>query len=748
MKSKAILFGVLAILAGCAHRITPLPPPLPLHARNDYFLAKKLVVQERYADALRIVEDIIAAYPECVEAHRLRQVICIARGEAERMLSEYGRKALGNPKSAMWQYLYARLQLSPEEQEKGFRRAMLLDRNFAWAYYGMGGVRFNQRRFKSAAKYFRRAIALGGFVDDDAVLSLARAMLRLGRYDEVEQLCAEARKINPLDASPLLVRALAAEWREDWRTAINSCCEAVKLAGCASSVLWHHHNLLKFHGETEDLERARGIYDELTTQFPDCALLWRNLGYVLLRLGRFEDAEVCYNRAKALGLSPADYADGLRLALVAQSRFSEAVTTFLEKVPDAALRCEDNLIAERYGRLRLLASQVAREPGKRLDLAEAMASVGWIDEAAFLCETMAKDFKPAREALDRLNKHKEFRRRIRDLLWRGYVRYATKGKTDSLRATLRRINAIAREVLGRDFVGDTVTEYPFIGRVLCLDRPPSAGLLKYFYEHGEFFALWKIGSEPVEGLLATMVGFELERKAMVWGKEVKCARFLLTSAVLSSYDELLEGDRIAGRASDKGYYLNLDTIWRCVWVERRRVAELGAAISTPLLKRDRTSTFRISSLTQRLLRRYVAGRGDLRDEFLDSLDVVDKHELGHVFDARKYLPIGRHLFEALGLMLRCGFSVRRVLALAERNAQLTALAHSRAPLLAMAYTASFLASGYGGSPHCIGYHAVVHEYANLAPRRDEAPLLDGILQLSPRDIASFARQLGQRWWLY
>lgn len=97
------------------------------------------------------------------------------------------------------------------------------------------------------------------------------------------------------------------------------------------------------------------------------------------------------------------------------------------------------------------------------------------------------------------------------------------------------------------------------------------------------------------------------------------------------------------------------------------------------------------------------------------------HEEGHLCDRTRFLPLGRNLGDALGLLLQARFSPRGLMEALEYRAQLTALCEAPDPRMALAECVDGL-EGDGVTPHGAAY----------------ARLLADLLEEIDRDLASHA----------
>lgn len=102
----------------------------------------------------------IDKYPRFVEAHILYQRIRAASRETKELLREYRKLMRQNPSDPLYIFLYARLLDDLDEQERLYRKAIDLDKDFAWGYFGLGWVYYKRQRYSDAAEHFEQAVKL------------------------------------------------------------------------------------------------------------------------------------------------------------------------------------------------------------------------------------------------------------------------------------------------------------------------------------------------------------------------------------------------------------------------------------------------------------------------------------------------------------------------------------------------------------------------------------------------------------
>jgi len=178
-------------------------------------------------------------------------------------------------------------------------------------------------------------------------------------------------------------------------------------------------------------------------------------------------------------------------------------------------------------------------------------------------------------------------------------------------------------------------------------------------------------------------------------------------------------------------------------LDQHRAAE-GRALElvgeTGLPDRPVTSVADPAGVAGRL---YLAGKLDIAREVL-------KHEEAHLVDADRHLPVMRHPFRNLGLAFKGGFSAAEILAILERNAQLTAIAEGPDPRLALATCCAALG---GGGAHANGYEQIVgafvdeiHEQPERYPEIDTTRVIvQQLHRLPDGKIRDLARAVSRDW---
>jgi tetratricopeptide (TPR) repeat protein len=220
-----------------------------------------------------------------------------------------------------------------EEAEREFRRVAELRPTEGNAPFYLGLLALRQARWEDAVEAFRSAIDLGG-ARAAALHNLALALERAERLAEAEAAGAEAVARAPQDPRPMLLWGVIALKREDPEVAEGRLTKARELlgskavpavwfwaaalaAGSAGDMpravavakegtkAWPQHpvlrnNLAVLLEATGDLAAAETLLRAALADEPSLPQLSKNLGDLLYRAGRYDDAQAAFDRAAKL----------------------------------------------------------------------------------------------------------------------------------------------------------------------------------------------------------------------------------------------------------------------------------------------------------------------------------------------------------------------------------------------------------------------------------------------------------------
>ena len=208
------------------------------------------------------------------------------------------------------------------------------------------------------------------------------------------------------------------------------------------------------------------------------------------------------------------------------------------------------------------------------------------------------------------------------------------------------------------------------------------------------------------------------------------------------------GASIAGAAVHEGYWIDVQVVRQALWrwhsLEarffggREQKATRALAAQGPRLpgilatqKSEGPQLIRMRNSADRQVAYAALGESDrirlavLRDrreakrranEALGSsmtleelLEVTARHEEGHLTDQTRFLPLGEHLFAALGFLVQVGFSADALSEELEYRAQLICLSVAEDPRLPLAECVLALENGGGLTPHAGAYQRLVSD---------------------------------------
>lgn len=247
------------------------------------------------------------------------------------------------------------------------------------------------------------------------------------------------------------------------------------------------------------------------------------------------------------------------------------------------------------------------------------------------------------------------------------------------------------------------------------------------------------------------------------------------------------GARVSAAALHEGYWIDVEVVRRehAQWsalerafrgpgaLERveRALATRGLELCTPRAhaegrERERRAIAPALGQADRVRLAVLRDRApDARDEraplgsmrLEELLEVVARHEEGHLLDRVLHLPIHRHLGRAMLLMLEGGFSGSGLLRRLELRAQLVALCTSEDPRIPLAdLCAAAESEASGPLPHAAAYRELLAALLELLDQRvqrdpsawpgidPERTLLHQLHHLRAEEVRALARELARR----
>ncbi|RKZ31665.1 hypothetical protein DRQ36_01210 [bacterium] len=196
-------------------------------------------------------EEILVAldeYPEFVEAHIFYQKLRAKEVKPEELLDEYDRLLKQNQSNPRFHFLYGRLLGELEKQEAVYKRALELDPENPWGYFGLGWVAFKRSEYDEAAEYLEKCIEL----EPENPLfhcDLGGIYYYMGIYDDAIAELTVARELNPLYPTAYANLATAYYQRGDFDMAVTMLEEYIRLAPAADDVEEMQRKLIQLRGK-------------------------------------------------------------------------------------------------------------------------------------------------------------------------------------------------------------------------------------------------------------------------------------------------------------------------------------------------------------------------------------------------------------------------------------------------------------------------------------------------------------------
>ncbi len=562
----------------------------------------------------------------------------------------------------------------------------------------LGQLYFNQGDYKEAIRCFEQAVALSPAHRRAYYLEwLATCQLVLRDYEAARATCERIRAVDPNELTALATRLKVIE-------AIGDPAEGRRLCELAT------------------LRRAVGLLDE--------ADLLRFHARFLADTGEVERAIAIYEDLLSRGTPALDFVDHLRLLYAQTGRYADAYAAWRRKWATGLVYEEGNLLGDRFRNVEQLSARAAAEPGLETRLAAGYAEVGWTDEArALLGRVLAArpDDPEALRLLDSLDRTGRLIERVQEEVYAGYRAFVEDEGTTPIDETLERIEAHADEC-GFDLPEEEIEDLSLFHHFVNPHVGVDSALPTFFRSQGMLFVLFDYFG-PVECNLKDLLLLDPARTRKVWDESVQYEVAVCESSRIYHFREFLGGSSYGGLAiSPQGFWLDLDTYRRIArhisgYYLRHR-SSYEALFNPADMPADRApdAVYYSARLKERLA--YLVGlqfadqAGGKTDRIEEDVtralvESAEYHELGHLVVQRSYLPISANIFKGLGLLLTEGFSSEEIGAWSEEQAQLTSLAHSDFPHLALYRTVSSLSKSAESSRHARGYRRILAGFVEV-----------------------------------
>ncbi len=760
MLFRAIVVALAAAgAAGCgASRAAWVPPAgaiapavhLPIRERpaltdasiSSLARASRLAGLGRRGEAVRELLALIERDPSCLEAHRRLQDL-LASTTADWWLRErYETLLRDHPQAADAWYLLARIDSDPDRQLRRFEKALQYDPAHPYARLGRAVALERSGDVRGAIRESRASAESAPWLGLPW-LFLGTESLARGDAAVAERFFREARGRSPDDPRPWLGLAQAAEGLARRSEASAAALEALRLAPGDGGVAGSAIDILVASAVPAHLDEA---VEALQAALPECgdpAVVHELLGRCLLARGRRGDARAAVealDAAAAEGTSPAELSSLIRRGRLRCGRYREAVLGALDSLPRGA-READNLYAPRWRALEGAARSLdVSDARSLLRLADAMTSVGWLHDALIVA-TRARSIAPQDPALRRrIAEESAFLAFLSDV---GTVASSISGSSEeppAVEEVLARIREVSVRRLGRDVTqGAVVRNYPMLG-AFALSVASGGAFETEFGSRGLVLLVGARNGSPVELALGRLVLVRADAQAVVQGARVRFDECWIESEGLpSGVAGLRKG--LAGLTMDRMVLVQLDAVRRG---PRRIDAEVPFELRPARSAQDLGAMDTPSAVAWRI-ESQLHREGILEESVLDA---VRRHELAHVVDATRMLPVATKLPTVLSFLARNGFDGAAVERNLEARAAVTALIECKEPRAALASLLAFLPARSGSTPHAGGYRGAVEVAINeILCDRGCFPSIDcsrNVVQQLDRLTDDEIRELGRR----
>ncbi len=545
-----------------------------------------------------------------------------------------------------------------------------------------------------AARRATEALGRGwAYVDVEARLVRARVFAAEGDLDAARREAAAAHAIEGTDVRPLVLEAEVARRADEIERAVDAWAAAMRLAPTNEGLPLAAARLLRRFPDpalAARLERALAGVGPATPEHEALRAL------LAARRGDLATASQEAEDALARGASPVALSRDLRRWRAARGDFAGAVRLLVDAVPPWVRTAPGSLVRDAWHEVE---SSVRSAPDRRapdaarIALARSLVAVGALPEARSVLLGVAS---PTARSLDaHLGAHLAFEDALEAAIEKGFVKGHRKERAPALEQLLHVMTTLAEAHLPPDearafeppYVG--LRRIPLLGSWLDHGARSASPIVRHFRRYGRFLVLGQRGDDPPEAILLSVA-------ALTPAAEVHTRGGTYRQDVAFGYDRRLaswqdaKGDGLAGASLPDGVWIDVDAareaehdLRRALTLDPSRTRRVEHA-ETRLPPDGPGGLLGLSSpqgVAERVLARYVARRPTER---WGSLGTLTAHELGHVVEIRRHLPILPRLPATLALLAREGFDPKQVEMELERRAQLAAVAESPDPDLALA----------------------------------------------------------------
>jgi tetratricopeptide (TPR) repeat protein len=364
---------------------------------------------------LERAEEMAAALEQPTFEKLLRGRILLARGDAQGALASFeeGIRAWPNNAGARFLAGLAARELGDYDRAVSeLREAVRVDNRATDAAYALARIHYERGEYQESLRFGTLAARRGGAAIPDVLVVGARALTALGEWDEARATVATLRAKDGHELTAALELARVERAASGPAAAV----EAIEASGLdlddpANGELlgaWADAQLADGRADAA-LQRI----DEALAAHPDTAPALALRGFVLIRLGRTEEARAAFERASQIDPELARARGGLATLAAKSGDLARAVALFDEA---AALEGESVHYAYSAAQLALAAGEmddaearlrevVRRSPGHagaRNDLAWILAERDEDLDLALVLAEEARRLDPSADVLDTL----------------------------------------------------------------------------------------------------------------------------------------------------------------------------------------------------------------------------------------------------------------------------------------------------------------------------------------------------------
>jgi len=762
------------LVANSCH--VPLPVESP-HPRPDAWRlfeeGERLRRVGKPEDAIDLYRRSVDLDPYFTEAHREIQNLETSACRRAELLRTYRDLVAAHPRSAVFRYLLGRIESDPDRQRKLFEEATELDPTYPWGAYGLAFTYQREGLLERAAAGYRAAIGSDpSFIE--AYFRLAECLNGLGRRDEAVSHLVLAVVIAPNRPETHLTLAATLAASDRYPEAVAAALPALNLAPGSAEVHRMIQGLLDRGAPPRTLSEIRETLARREDDVAGQPLAYLTRARVSRGLGEPYRAIEEAREGLAAGGSPLDFSELLRDLLLEIRDYSGALTAWRLLIPDAVVLDPGNVHRDRWERVYELLEgatyEGAVDPDFHLRLAEALARVGWLEQAESEYRVQLHG-APADEraiaGLEALSRHRRFLERVDSRIRSVYGRFARGDGNPSLSEFLEIFHQEGASILGDDLrAGLSIRRYAAIGSLVIPGFEQESALSLEFDRYGEVVVIGRQAGGPAEALIAPVLSVGPGSPPDPSAHALTPFTRVVTRIARTPTFREFGGARLGGIALGTFTVVNFDVVLD--WQGEARAAVEGFLEDPEALDEvdlapytaveDASSVGDATCVGRRLLLRAYrerARRLGLEDPFTGDwemfLGVVDAHEWGHLVDFHRFVPISSHLLGGLAVFLDLGLSRARVEQYLEENAQLAALALGPEPYAALAQLVTDRMAADATPPHSLGYYRLTREWvryvrmhAERFPRID--PSLSIVQQLDHLDggeIRRIARALAE-----